>query len=100
MKINPDNEVKFASPDAEDFAKQYTAALRGGYRKNGPSKGDLIASAKFDADYTVVREGKVGFMGAGTLVYTCKETGVAYKVSKGANGKGFYGTTHYVYIIR
>lgn len=94
MKLDKVNIVKPA-PGTEKFAKEYTAAMKGDFRDDGPTPADEKAADKFYTNYTekVTRK---GFAGGGTKEYTSKSTKETFIVDKSPNGKGFHGTDHLI----
>ena len=94
MRLDRDNLIH-ADADAQQFAKHYRAGMAGDYRAGGPSDKDTANSEKFHEiyDYEHTRS---GFAGSGTTVYTNRKTGEQFEVDRNPNGKGFYGTDHYI----
>ena len=82
-------------PAAKEFAKNYTAGMKGDHREGGPSEADEKASNKFHERYHGVRT-REGFAGGGTYVYHDRKTGGKWKVDRVPNGKTFYGTDHII----
>lgn len=82
-------------PAAKEFAKNYTAGMKGDHRESGPNEADEKASNAFHQRYTGVRT-REGFAGSGTHVYTDHKTGAKWKVDRHPNGKTFYGTDHII----
>jgi hypothetical protein len=98
MRLDRDNLIH-ADADAQQFAKHYRAGMAGDYRAGGPSDKDTANSEKFHEiyDYEHTRS---GFAGSGTTVYTNRKTGEQFEVDRNPNGKGFYGTDHYVSVVK
>lgn len=82
-------------PAAKEFAKNYTAGMKGDHREGGPTAADEKAANKFYERYHGVRT-REGFAGSGTYVYHDRKTGAKWKVDKHPNGKTFYGTDHII----
>lgn len=82
-------------PAAKEFAKHYTAGMKGDHRETGPNEADEKASNAFHQRYSGVRT-REGFAGSGTHVYTDHKTGAKWKVDRHPNGKTFYGTDHII----
>ena len=82
-------------PAAKEFAKNYTAGMKGDHRETGPNEADEKASNAFHQRYSGVRT-REGFAGSGTHVYTDHKTGAKWKVDRHPNGKTFYGTDHII----
>ena len=82
-------------PAAKEFAKNYTAGMKGDHREGGPSEADEKSSNKFHERYHGVRT-REGFAGGGTYVYHDRKTGGKWKVDRVPNGKTFYGTDHII----
>ena len=82
-------------PAAKEFAKNYTAGMKGDHREGGPNAADDKAADKFHQRYTGIRT-REGFAGSGTHIYTDRKTGAKWKVDRHPNGKTFYGTDHII----
>jgi hypothetical protein len=82
-------------PAAKEFAKNYTAGMKGDHREGGPNEADDKASNAFHQRYSSVRT-REGFAGSGTHVYHDHKTGAKWKVDRHPNGKTFYGTDHII----
>ena len=90
IKIANDND-----DHAKKFAKEYHKGYIGNHREGGPTDADNKASEKFHNEYDV-KNVKSGYAGSGVTHYTHKKTGKKFEVSRSPNGKGFYGTDHWV----
>ena len=82
-------------PAAKEFAKNYTAAMKGDHKEGGPNDADMKASDAFHQRYSGMRT-REGFAGSGTHVYHDHKTGAKWKVDRHPNGKTFYGTDHII----
>ena len=82
-------------PAAKEFAKNYTAGMKGDHREGGPTEADEKAADAFHQRYTGVRT-REGFAGSGTHIYHDHKTGAKWKVDRHPNGKTFYGTDHII----
>lgn len=82
-------------PAAKEFAKNYTAGMKGEHREGGPNEADDKAANAFHQRYSGIRT-REGFAGSGTHVYHDHKTGAKWKVDRHPNGKTFYGTDHII----
>ena len=82
-------------PAAKEFAKNYTAAMKGDHKEGGPNDADMKASDAFHQRYSGMRT-REGFAGSGTHVYHDHKTSAKWKVDRHPNGKTFYGTDHII----
>jgi len=82
-------------PAAKEFAKNYTAAMKGDHKEGGHNDADMKASDAFHQRYSGMRT-REGFAGSGTHVYHDHKTGAKWKVDRHPNGKTFYGTDHII----
>lgn len=78
---------------AGEFAKHYIRFHKG--EKLGAKQSDLKHREKFWTDHDI-SEIRSGFAGSGTTIYKHKKTGRTFEVNREPNGKGFYGTTHFI----
>lgn len=93
-KVNPVIADE-TDPEVLAFAKAYLAGNRGDFRPGlGATERDEAAAEKFYARY-----------GMGKTVrseshYIDAVTGHVFSVNRTPNGRGFYGTSHYVEVVR
>lgn len=95
MKLDRVNIVHSHGSEAENFAKEYVKGHKGDYAPGGPSEKHVKDSEKFHATYKRI-DGRSGFGGSGHDIYQHNTTGEKFRVDRNANGKGFYGTDHFV----
>lgn len=95
------NQIHFQDHDeaAKKFAKEYKHGHLPDYLVRKPTDKENARREKFFNDYheKTVRS---GFAGSGTVEYQHKKTGAKFRVNKGANGKGFFGTDHMIHSVK
>jgi hypothetical protein len=90
--LDRENQVYHDAGSAE-FAKHYVKGHKGEHVPGAPTKKHEKDAADFENTYTS-QHMRTGFGGSGTSVYTHKQTGDKFEVTRRANGKGFHGTDH------
>lgn len=95
-RLDRENIVIPEDNGAVKFARQYTAGMKGDYRDGGPTDKDTVNSDKFHTVYDTEYVNS-GFAGSGTKNYINRRTGETFRVTVEPNGRGFYGSNHYVF---
>jgi hypothetical protein len=90
--LDRENQVYHDAGSAE-FAKHYVKGHKGEHTPGAPTEKHEKDAADFENTYTS-QHMRTGFGGSGTSVYTHKQTGDKFEVTRRANGKGFHGTDH------
>jgi len=98
MNLNKVNDVNYDThPKTKQFATEYVKGNKVNYSDSITSKDQKEESNFFNKyDKTNI---KSGFAGSGTNLYMNRTTGDTFKVDKSANGKTFYGTSHFIYYL-
>lgn len=92
LRLAAGQPVEHDASSAE-FAKHYVKGHKGEHSLGAPAEKHERDSEQFHNTYHSSHT-RTGYGGSGTSVYTHKQTGDKFEVTRRANGQGFHGTTH------